>query len=99
VSELTAIEQRIEALSDAERGWLIYSLAERHPRITKQLLDDADHNRKVDAARQSMPRHPLVQHERIPGLQLCYFRHEGAPCLRMADDPLHAMATASGGAR
>jgi hypothetical protein len=93
------LEQRIDDLSDVERGILIRELAETHPRITKQLLKWIDLHRETDAARQSMPRHPLTQHKGIPGLQLCYFYHKGAACLRMADDPLHAMATVTGGAR
>jgi hypothetical protein len=93
------VEQRIDDLSDVERGMLIRELAEAHPRITKQLLDWIDLHRKREAVRQSMPQHPLTPHEGIPGLRLCYFRRGDAMCLRGADDPLHAVAAATGGAR
>jgi hypothetical protein len=87
------LEQRIDELSDVDRGMLIRELANNHPRITRQLLNLIDLHRERDAVRQSMPRHPHTQHERTPGLQLCYFRQGDAWCLRMADDPLHVAAT------
>ena len=90
MSDESEIEERIDALSDAERGMLISDLAARHPRITKQLLEQVDLYREEAAARESMPQHPLTQHRSIPGAQLCYFRHKGTACLRMAEDPLHA---------
>jgi hypothetical protein len=93
------LEQRIDDLSDAERGWLISELANNHPRITKQLLDGIDLNREHDTIRESMPQHPLTRHESVPGMQLCYFRSGGAFCLRGADDPLHVVGASSGGAR
>jgi hypothetical protein len=93
------LEQRIDDLSDAERGWLIRQLADSHPRIAKQLLDGINLNREHDAIRQSMPRHPLARHESVTGAQLCYFRSGGAFCLRGAEDPLHAVGATSGGAR
>jgi hypothetical protein len=82
----------MDALTDVERGILLHVLAERHPRITKQLLDQIDLYRKRDAAREAMPHHPFTQHERVPdlGMMFCFFRHNDATCLREKDHTVHA---------
>jgi hypothetical protein len=85
---VTGNEQRIDALTDGERGMLIRELAESHPRITKLLLDRIDEGRQRAAAREAMSPHPFTAHPSVEGMSLCYF-HDGATCLRAAGDPLH----------
>lgn len=82
-------EQRIDALTDVERGILIHTLAAQHPRVAKRMLDQIDGHRQRAAAREAMPPHPYTKHPIIADSVFCWFKSEDTSCMRSEDDQLH----------